>query len=74
MINKQADSVVQAIGKIDDGATIMVGGFGTAGIPDQLIDGLLEVLERWQWRCRFGGDPQNGSGRQTDLQLSSPGR
>ena len=29
MINKQADTVVQAIGKIDDGATIMVGGFGT---------------------------------------------
>ncbi|MEI6718628.1 MAG: CoA-transferase, partial [Betaproteobacteria bacterium] len=42
MINKQAKTVVQAIGNIDDGATIMVGGFGTAGIPDELIDGLLE--------------------------------
>ena len=50
MINKQADTVVQAIGKIDDGATIMVGGFGTAGIPDELIDGLLEVLEGSQTR------------------------
>ena len=38
MINKQADSVVQAIGTVDDGATIMVGGFGTAGIPDELVD------------------------------------
>ncbi len=50
MINKQAKTVVQAIGKIDDGATIMVGGFGTAGIPDELIDGLLEVLEGSQTR------------------------
>jgi len=50
MINKQADTVVQAIGKIDNGATIMVGGFGTAGIPDELIDGLLEVLDGSQTR------------------------
>ena len=50
MINKQADSVVQAIGTVDDGATIMVGGFGTAGIPDELVDGLLEVLEGSQTR------------------------
>jgi acyl CoA:acetate/3-ketoacid CoA transferase alpha subunit len=33
MINKQADTVVQAIGKIDDGATIMVGGLVLRAFP-----------------------------------------
>jgi 3-oxoadipate CoA-transferase alpha subunit len=41
MINKIADSVAQAIGQVADGATVMIGGFGTAGIPDELIDGLI---------------------------------
>lgn len=38
MINKIAKSLEEAIGPIKDGSTIMVGGFGTAGIPDQLLD------------------------------------
>jgi 3-oxoadipate CoA-transferase alpha subunit len=42
MINKIATSVADAIGEVKDGATILVGGFGTAGIPDVLIDGLIE--------------------------------
>ncbi|MCD6077821.1 MAG: 3-oxoacid CoA-transferase, subunit [Ramlibacter sp.] len=42
MINKIANSVAEAIGEVKDGATILVGGFGTAGIPDALIDGLIE--------------------------------
>ena len=42
MINKIATSVAEAIGEVKDGATILVGGFGTAGIPDALIDGLIE--------------------------------
>ncbi|MSQ65803.1 MAG: 3-oxoacid CoA-transferase subunit A [Limnohabitans sp.] len=41
MINKIADSVAEAIGHVADGSTVMVGGFGTAGIPDELIDGLV---------------------------------
>ena len=41
MINKIADSVAEAIGNVDDGATVLIGGFGTAGIPDELIDGLI---------------------------------
>jgi 3-oxoadipate CoA-transferase alpha subunit len=45
MINKQAASVTQAIDGLTDGATIMVGGFGTAGIPNELVDGLIEVLD-----------------------------
>ncbi|MFZ2738619.1 MAG: 3-oxoacid CoA-transferase subunit A [Burkholderiaceae bacterium] len=41
MINKQADSVAQALASIQDGSTVMIGGFGTAGIPNELIDGLI---------------------------------
>ena len=40
MINKIADSVAQALAGVKDGATVLIGGFGTAGIPDVLIDGL----------------------------------
>ncbi|MBF5003003.1 3-oxoacid CoA-transferase subunit A [Diaphorobacter caeni] len=42
MINKIADSVAQALQGIQDGATVLIGGFGTAGIPGELIDGLIE--------------------------------
>jgi 3-oxoadipate CoA-transferase alpha subunit len=41
MINKIANSVAEAMASIQDGATVMVGGFGTAGIPNELIDGLI---------------------------------
>ena len=41
MINKIAASVAQALSGVPDGATVMVGGFGTAGIPNELIDGLI---------------------------------
>jgi len=44
MINKIAASVEAAVGPIADGATIMVGGFGTAGIPNELLEGLMRVL------------------------------
>ena len=42
MINKIAASVADALAGLADGATVMVGGFGTAGIPNALIDGLME--------------------------------
>ncbi|WP_342132582.1 3-oxoacid CoA-transferase subunit A [Hydrogenophaga sp. OTU3427] len=42
MIDKIASSVAEAIGPVKDGSTILVGGFGTAGIPDALIEGLIE--------------------------------
>jgi 3-oxoadipate CoA-transferase, alpha subunit len=41
MINKIAASVADALKGTKDGATVMIGGFGTAGIPDELIDGLI---------------------------------
>lgn len=41
MINKIAQSIEAALAGTPDGATVMVGGFGTAGIPGELIEGLL---------------------------------
>lgn len=41
MINKIAHSVAEAMAGIQDGATVLIGGFGTAGIPNELIDGLI---------------------------------
>ena len=41
MINKFVSSVSEALADTPDGATVMIGGFGTAGIPDELIAGLL---------------------------------
>jgi 3-oxoadipate CoA-transferase alpha subunit len=42
MINKIARSIAEALADLRDGATVMIGGFGTAGIPNELIDGLIE--------------------------------
>ncbi|EHP40611.1 3-oxoacid CoA-transferase subunit alpha [Cupriavidus basilensis OR16] len=42
MINKIARSVAEALEGTLDGATVLIGGFGTAGIPGELIDGLIE--------------------------------
>jgi 3-oxoadipate CoA-transferase alpha subunit len=41
MIDKIASSVAEALGDVPDGATVLIGGFGTAGIPNELIDGLI---------------------------------
>jgi 3-oxoadipate CoA-transferase, alpha subunit len=41
MINKIANTIAQALAGTQDGATVMIGGFGTAGIPNELIDGLI---------------------------------
>ncbi|MFC7514895.1 3-oxoacid CoA-transferase subunit A [Herbaspirillum sp. GCM10030257] len=42
MINKICDSLHAAVSDIHDGATVMIGGFGNAGMPSALIDALLE--------------------------------
>src|SRR5215467_6059180 len=41
MINKIVDSAAAALADVKDGATVMIGGFGTAGQPDALIDALI---------------------------------
>ena len=42
MINKIVHSVAEALSDVKDGSTVLIGGFGTAGIPAELIDGLIE--------------------------------
>ena len=42
MIDKIADSIGAALEGTPDGATVLIGGFGTSGIPGELIDGLIE--------------------------------
>ncbi|OEZ88068.1 3-oxoadipate CoA-transferase subunit A [Janthinobacterium sp. HH106] len=41
MIDKLRSSVLYALADIHDGATVMIGGFGGAGQPAELIDGLI---------------------------------
>jgi len=42
MINKIVPSLAQAVADIQDGARILVSGFGGAGLPFQLLDALVE--------------------------------
>lgn len=42
MINKIVRSVADSLAGVPDGATVLIGGFGGAGQPAELIDGLIE--------------------------------
>ena len=42
MINKKVNSVAEAVSDIFDGATVMIGGFGEAGSPIELIHALID--------------------------------
>jgi len=42
MINKQVISLSEAVNEIYDGATVMIGGFGEAGSPIELIHALID--------------------------------
>ena len=42
MINKISPSIAEALTGVADGSTVLIGGFGTAGIPNELIEGLIE--------------------------------
>jgi 3-oxoadipate CoA-transferase alpha subunit len=41
MIDKTVSSPAAAVADVFDGATVMIGGFGTAGMPSELIDALI---------------------------------
>jgi 3-oxoadipate CoA-transferase, alpha subunit len=41
VISKISESVEAALAGISDGHTVMIGGFGGAGMPNELIDGLI---------------------------------
>src|SRR5260221_3071808 len=42
MIDKVVATPAAAVAGIRDGATVMIGGFGTAGMPSELIDALID--------------------------------
>ena len=42
MINKIVESAAEAVSEIHDGATVMIGGFGEAGSPIELIHALID--------------------------------
>lgn len=59
MIDKRVASVFEAVADIPDGATIMIGGFGEAGSPVELIHALID-----QGACALTVISNNtGSGR-----------
>jgi 3-oxoadipate CoA-transferase alpha subunit len=41
VINKIVATTTAAVADVPDGATVMIGGFGTAGMPSELIDALI---------------------------------
>ncbi len=43
MIDKRVDSLAQAVAGIFDSATVMIGGFGEAGSPIELIHALIDL-------------------------------
>ncbi|MBH1987161.1 MAG: 3-oxoacid CoA-transferase subunit A [Burkholderiales bacterium] len=43
MIQKIVKTPADALADVRDGATVMIGGFGTAGQPNELIDALIET-------------------------------
>lgn len=42
MINKIVRTIAESLEGVPDGATVLIGGFGGAGQPAELIDGLIE--------------------------------
>ena len=42
MKNKKADTLEAAVTAVKDGDTVLVGGFGAAGVPEKLIDGVCD--------------------------------
>ena len=41
MIDKTYETLERAVADVHDGATVMIGGFGNAGMPSALIDALI---------------------------------
>ncbi len=42
VIDKQVPTLAQAVADVPDGATLMIGGFGTAGLPNELVHALID--------------------------------
>jgi 3-oxoadipate CoA-transferase alpha subunit len=41
LVDKSVTTVEEAVAGIGDGASVMISGFGTAGMPDRLVDALI---------------------------------
>ncbi|WP_432452551.1 MULTISPECIES: CoA transferase subunit A [unclassified Agarivorans] len=64
MLSKQTLSPQQAIAHIQDGMTVMVGGFMTVGTPEKLIDALVEKnITNLTVICNDAGLPDKGVGK-----------
>lgn len=46
MIDKRVATAAGALADVPDGATVMIGGFGTAGLPNDLTDALIDTGAR----------------------------
>ena len=42
MIDKRVQTMAEAMAGVQDGATVLIGGFGSVGQPNALLDGLIE--------------------------------
>lgn len=42
MINKVVNSLSEAVSDVEDGCTVLIGGFGNSGIPNNLIAGVVD--------------------------------
>jgi 3-oxoadipate CoA-transferase alpha subunit len=83
VIDKTVPTPAAAVAGIHDGATVMIGGFGTAGMPSELIDALIAQGARdltivnnnaGQRRNRARGAAQGETRSQDHLLVSAPGR
>ena len=79
MINKIVESVAAACAGIQDGVTVLIGGFGGAGQPHELIDGLINQQARdLTIVCNNAGNGETGiaallkSGRVRKILCSFP--
>ena len=61
MIDKIAASVADALAGVQDGATVLIGGFGTAGTPGELIYGLIaQGARELTLVCNNAGNGEHG--------------
>ncbi len=68
MIDKIVQSMAEAMHGIEDGATVLLGGFGAVGQPNALIDGLIEQgAKNLTIACNNAGVGRVGLARLMDL-------
>ena len=68
MIDKISASVAEALADVSDGATVMIGGFGTAGIPNALI--IFFLINLFGLSCDINGKHKQYENKK---QTQSPG-